>query len=69
MGAMRWRQLVPVLCIASLATTLDSAQPGGRRVALSGTVVAVNQQSDSVTLIDLQRMERAGDRASIRGRA
>ena len=34
-----------------------SAQPDGRRVALTGTVVAVNQQSDSVTLIDLQRME------------
>jgi YVTN family beta-propeller protein len=57
MGAMRWRRLVPVLCLASLGTALYSAQPGGRRVALTGTVVAVNQQSDSVTLIDLQRME------------
>jgi DNA-binding beta-propeller fold protein YncE len=41
---------------ASIGTALYSAQPG-RRVALTGTVVAVNQQSDSVTLIDLQRME------------
>ena len=54
---MRWRYLVPVLCIVSLGTALYSAQPGGRRVALTGTVIAVNQQSDSVTLIDLQRME------------
>ena len=57
---MRWRHLVnlvPVFCVASLGTALYSAQPGGRRVALTGTVVAVNQQSDSVTLIDLQRME------------
>jgi YVTN family beta-propeller protein len=40
-----------------LATALSSAQPAERRLALAGTVVVVNQQSDSVTLIDLQRME------------
>ena len=54
---MRWRHVVPVLCIASLGTALYPAQPAGGRAALTGTVVAVNQQSDSVTLIDLRRME------------
>jgi YVTN family beta-propeller protein len=41
----------------SFGAALYSAQPGARRPALTGTVVVVNQQSDSVTLIDLQRME------------
>ena len=40
------------MCIAGL-----SAQTPARRVNLTGTVVAVNQQSDSVTLIDLKTME------------
>jgi DNA-binding beta-propeller fold protein YncE len=40
------------ICIAGL-----SAQTPARRVNLTGTVVAVNQQSDSVTLIDLKTME------------
>src|SRR5687768_9952236 len=57
MSRMWWRYFLVVLCVASIGTALYSAQPGGRRVALTGTVVAVNQQSDSVTLIDLQRME------------
>jgi len=51
------RHLIAVLCAVAAGSATDSAQPGGRRVALTGTVVAVNQQSDSVTLIDLQRME------------
>jgi len=54
---MRWRHLLAVVCAATVGTALYSAQPGGRRVTLTGTVVAVNQSSDSVTLIDLQRME------------
>jgi YVTN family beta-propeller protein len=56
-AAMSWRHLLAVVCVASLGAALSSAQPAGRRVPLTGTVVAVNQQSDSVTLIDLQRME------------
>jgi YVTN family beta-propeller protein len=54
---MSWRHLVAAVSVASLGAALSVAQPAGRRVALTGTVVAVNQQSDSVTLIDLQRME------------
>ena len=53
---MSWRHLLVVLCALAVGTASYSAQPGARRVALTGTVVAVNQQSDSVTLIDLQRM-------------
>jgi len=54
---MSWRHLWAALVLASVGTAVYSAQPAGRRPALAGTVVAVNQQSDSVTLIDLQRME------------
>jgi YVTN family beta-propeller protein len=54
---MSWRHLFAAVCVASLGAALSSAQPAARRVALTGTVVAVNQRSDSVTLIDLQRME------------
>ena len=54
---MWWRHLLAVLCAASVVTALPLAQPPGRGVTLTGTVVVVNQQSDSVTLIDLQRME------------
>ena len=43
------------LTLAALSTVLVSAQPS-QRVNLTGTVVAVNQQSDSVTLIDLKTM-------------
>jgi YVTN family beta-propeller protein len=41
----------------ALATLGASAQTPPRRSNLSGTVIAVNQQSDSVTLIDLKTME------------
>ena len=50
------RILAATLCAVTLGTTLHSAQPAARRVNLTGTVVAVNQQSDTVTLIDLERM-------------
>src|SRR5687767_6922400 len=54
---MSWRHLAAAVGVASVGAALSFAQPAGRRVALTGTVVAVNQQSDSVTLIDLQKME------------
>jgi YVTN family beta-propeller protein len=44
------------LAAASLAAS-PVAQSPGARVNLTGTVVAVNQQSDTVTLIDLKTME------------
>src|SRR6187397_1917679 len=47
---------VLVLALAAFGGAITSAQPA-RRVNLTGTVVAVNQQSDSVTLIDLKTME------------
>ena len=66
-----WRHLLAAVCAASLGAAL-AAQPAGRRATLTGTVVAVNQQSDSVTLIDLQRMEavpsREGGGRPARGR-
>jgi len=40
-----------------LASTAVFAQGGQPRTNLTGTVVVVNQQSDSVTLIDLKTME------------
>jgi YVTN family beta-propeller protein len=49
------RLLVPVAAALVLPAVL-TAQAPARRPALSGTVVAVNQQSDSVTLIDLKSM-------------
>ena len=42
---------------AAAGTSLTSAQSSARPVNLTGTVVAVNQQSDTVTLIDLKTME------------
>jgi YVTN family beta-propeller protein len=52
------RPLVALPLVASvLAGTASFAQPPARRPALTGTVVVVNQQSDSVTLIDLESME------------
>ncbi len=45
---------VVVLAVA-ISTTFSAQQP--HRVNLTGTVVAVNQQSDTVTLIDLKTME------------
>ena len=40
-----------------LTTAAVHGQAPAPRAALTGTVVAVNQQSDSVTLIDLKTME------------
>lgn len=54
---MHQRRSVFTLAAAIVAGTLASAQPPARRPALTGTVIAVNQQSDSVTLIDLKTME------------
>lgn len=52
------RHLVVVALLAFAAgTSSSSAQAPARRVNLTGTVIAVNQQSDSVTLIDLKTME------------
>jgi YVTN family beta-propeller protein len=45
------------LVAAAAGTAPFSAQSPARRVNLTGTVIAVNQQSDSVTLIDLKTME------------
>jgi YVTN family beta-propeller protein len=47
----------PLLLIgtALLSVAIVAAQP--KRPALTGTVIAVNQQSDTVTLIDLKTME------------
>ena len=44
---------------AALTVTFSAQQPASpaRNVTLTGTVVAVNQQSDSITLIDLKTME------------
>src|SRR5262245_37408268 len=48
------RHVLALTVVVALAATL-TAQP--RRPNLTGTVVAVNQQSDTVTLIDLKTME------------
>ena len=53
---MRNAYLIILLATASLAAS-SFAQAPGARVNLTGTVVAVNQQSDTVTLIDLKTME------------
>jgi YVTN family beta-propeller protein len=45
------------LLAASAGALILSAQPAPARATLTGTVVAVNQQSDTVTLIDLKTME------------
>lgn len=46
-----------IVAVVALATLSAAAQTPARRSTLTGTVVAVNQQSDSVTLIDLKTME------------
>lgn len=48
---------VVALVAAAASTSPSSSQPPVRRLNLTGTVIAVNQQSDSVTLIDLKTME------------
>jgi YVTN family beta-propeller protein len=50
---MRSRLLL--IATALLSVAIVAAQP--KRPALTGTVIAVNQQSDTVTLIDLKTME------------
>jgi DNA-binding beta-propeller fold protein YncE len=49
--------VVGSLLVTSAGALIVSAQPTAGRAALTGTVVAVNQQSDTVTLIDLKTME------------
>lgn len=49
------RHLFTLTVVVALATSLATAQP--KRSNLTGTIVAVNQQSDTVTLIDLKSME------------
>jgi YVTN family beta-propeller protein len=56
-SAMSGPRLVAIALTVVACAALSSAQPAGRRVTLTGTVVVVNQQSDTVTLIDLQRLE------------
>ena len=53
---MRNAYLIALLAAASVAVS-SSAQAPRPRVNLTGTVIAVNQQSDTVTLIDLKTME------------
>ncbi len=45
-----------LLVVFLLAVAVDGQAPSASRATLTGTVVAVNQQSDSVTLIDLKTM-------------
>ena len=45
------------LAILAALSLTASAQTPASRTALTGTVVAVNQQSDTITLIDLKTME------------
>jgi hypothetical protein len=51
------RLLAGTVVALTAAFPSSSAQTPGARVKLTGTVVVVNQQSDSVTLIDLRSME------------
>ncbi len=50
------RFLTPLLACLCALGTVSLAEQAERRPNLTGTVVAVNQQSDSVTLIDLKTM-------------
>ena len=56
MSAMRNIYLIASLAAAAVADS-SSAQSPAAKVNLTGTVIVVNQQSDSVTLIDLKTME------------
>ncbi len=53
---MRHGTLIAAAAIAATSTSFFAQTPANR-VTLTGTVVAVNQQSDTVTLIDLKTME------------
>ena len=46
-----------IAALVAWTATPSTAEPPARRLNLTGTVVVVNQQSDSVTLIDLETME------------
>ena len=54
-----WSDIFAVAAFAAAAagTALTSAQVRARPVNLTGTVVAVNQQSNTITLINLKTME------------
>ena len=56
MSPMRNAYLIAFLAAATVAAS-SAAQSPGARVNLTGTVVVVNQQSDTVTLVDLKTME------------
>ena len=49
------RHTMSVAAVIGLAAIAVTAQP--QRHGLTGTVVAVNQQADTVTLIDLKAMQ------------
>lgn len=51
------RHLAVAALLMVTAGLSSSAQPSAPRVKLTGIVIAVNQQADSVTLIDLKTME------------
>jgi YVTN family beta-propeller protein len=51
------RHLAALTLTMAAFASVSATQAPPRRVALTGTVVAVNQQSDSVTLIDLRTLE------------
>jgi YVTN family beta-propeller protein len=53
---MRNAYLIVFLTAAAVGASPSAQSPGGR-VNLTGTVVVVNQQSDTVTLVDLKTME------------
>src|SRR5918992_2235717 len=55
MSPMRNAYLIAFLAAATVAASSAAQSPGGR-VNLTGTVVVVNQQSDTVTLVDLKTM-------------
>jgi YVTN family beta-propeller protein len=52
---LRHLSIAALLVVA--ASVSSTGQSPARRVNLTGTVIAVNQQSDTVTLIDLKTME------------
>jgi YVTN family beta-propeller protein len=55
---LRHMAIIAVILLVAVSSTVgSSAQTPPRRANLTGTVIAVNQQSDTVTLIDLKTME------------
>lgn len=53
---LRLLSLIALAAVTAAGISPSAAQPAVKRANLTGTVVAVNQQSDSVTLIDLKTM-------------